>query len=207
MATTKTQRIGIFIIAIVMAVGTIGSFFIVIVANQNQKNDTKVQQDEYNKQLEAYQKQMAEQQKKDDALAKKLSPKYLPSFKKYASVPAPFDASKVSKLETKDLVVGTGTEVKTATDYSAYYVGWIASGKTFDSSFSADKTTLKAPLDPSGGTIEGFTNGVIGMKVGGVREITIPAKQAYGDQSPSPDVPANSPLKFIVMAIPHQTTE
>ncbi len=47
-----------------------------------------------------------------------------------------------------------------------------------------------------------MSKGVVGMKIGGVREITIPAAQAYGEAGSGEDIPANTPLKFILMIIP-----
>ncbi|MNR39997.1 FKBP-type peptidyl-prolyl cis-trans isomerase [compost metagenome] len=44
------------------------------------------------------------------------------------------------------------------------------------------------------------------MKVGGVRELTIPADKAYGATAKSEDIPANTPLKFIIMIIPTPET-
>lgn len=52
MSTTKSQRIGIWIIAVVLAVGTIGSFFVIILANNNQKIDQQNAQTEYQKLIE-----------------------------------------------------------------------------------------------------------------------------------------------------------
>ena len=40
------------------------------------------------------------------------------------------------------------------------------------------------------------------MKIGGIRELTIPAAKAYGDKGSGEDIPANTPIKFVVMAIP-----
>ena len=188
MAASKAQRVGIFIIAFVMVVGTIGSFFIIIVANQNAQKD---QQD---------QKQQEEYEKEQQKIAAELNPTYYPLFKEYASAPATFDDSKVTKLETKDIKVGDGKEVATPADYRAYYIGWTANGKVFDQSIDGD--SLKAPFDPSMGTIDGWTQGTVGMKIGGVRQITIPGALAYGENPPSADIAKNAPLKFIVMAIP-----
>src|SRR5439155_18739640 len=75
------------------------------------------------------------------------------------------------------------------------YVGvTYADGKQFDSSFSRGQTAT-FPLKV-GGLIEGWTKGIPGMKVGGRRELIIPAKQAYGE-SPSGGQPAGT-LIFIV---------
>lgn len=203
MSTTKGQRIGIIIIAIVMTVGTLGSFFIMILANDNSNQMDQQRLAQEQELMEQQQKQAEEYQKQQDEIAAKLSPKYYPVLAKYESKPAPFEASKVKKLTTDDLKEGDGQEVKDLSDLNIYYIGWNPSGKMFDSSFNGDKLT--APLDPSIGLITGMNEGIIGMRIGGVRQITIPAEQAYGDQSPSPDIPAGTPLKFIVLAIPPQS--
>lgn len=188
-STSKGTRIGIWIIAIVMTIGTIGSFAVMVLANGNQQNDAARMQD-----------LMTEYQAEQDKQAKELAGKYYKSFSAYADVPASFAASDVKKLETKDLVVGDGEIIKDGTAYSAYYIGWNPKGKVFDQSIDGD--TLKAPI-AGGNLIEGWNEGVIGMKIGGVRQLTIPAAQAYGEQGSGDDIPADTPIKFIVMAIPH----
>jgi FKBP-type peptidyl-prolyl cis-trans isomerase FkpA len=50
--------------------------------------------------------------------------------------------------------------------------------------------------------IQGWKEGMKGMKIGGIREITIPSDKAYGESGQGDDIPANTPLKFVVMAIP-----
>lgn len=190
MATAKSQRIGIWIIAVVMLVGTIGSFAVMILANENGQKE----QAEYNKQLEAQQKELAEK-------SKELNDKYYPIFSEYKSAPAEFNKDEVGdKVITKDLKEGDGAKLTNETKYEAYYIGWNPRGKMFDSSFDGDK--LKAPLDTSQLTlIEGWNTGVIGMKVGGIREITIPSDLAYGEAGSGEDIPANTPIKFIIMVI------
>lgn len=193
MATKKSQRIGIWIIAIVMVIGTIGSFAVMILGTQN----NAAEQEKFQKAYEEYQKQLEEQEK----LAKEMSAKYYGTLNEYKSVPATFDTGIVGdKVATKDLKQGDGAEIKEDTKYLAYYIGWNPSGKTFDSSF--DGESLKAPLDTSESTlIKGWSQGVVGMKVGGVREITIPSDLAYGETGSGEDIPANTPLKFIVMIV------
>lgn len=193
MATPKRQRIGIWIIAIVMLVGTVGSFAVMVLEGDNAKRD----QEEQNKLLEEYKKQYEEQQKKAD----ELSVTYYPQFKEYQSKPAEFDMSQVGDaVMTTDLKVGDGAEITDQTMYQAYYIGWNPKGKTFDSSFDGEK--LKAPIDTSQTSlIPGWTEGVKGMKVGGVREITIPSDKAYGEQGSGDEIPPNTPIKFIVMVI------
>lgn len=204
MATSKAQRIGIIIIAVVMTVGTIGSFFIMILANENQKTTTAQQQEEYQKQMEKYQKQMEEVQKKQDAEAKKLSAQYYDEFKQYESLPEPFDTSKVKSLGKDDLKQGDGATINEDTRYRAYYIGWNSEGKVFDGSI--EDGALKYPLEGGTSLIEGWVKGVEGMKIGGVRQITIPGDMAYA-QDQGADIKANAPLKFVIMAIPPAESE
>jgi FKBP-type peptidyl-prolyl cis-trans isomerase len=197
MATPKSQRIGIWIIAIVMLVGTVGSFAVMILANKNAKIDQEQQAKQQEELYEEYKKQMEEQVKQAD----ELSVKYYPLFQAYKTSPAEFDQAIVTdKVLTSDLVAGDGATITKDTKYKAYYIGWNPRGKMFDSSFDGDK--LKAPIDTAlVNLIQGWSDGVIGMKVGGVREMTIPSDLAYGDKGSGDDIPPNTPIKFIVMII------
>ncbi len=192
--TTAAQRIGIWIIAIVMTIGTIGSFALIIIGNENAKAEqakiTKLQSD---------------YQAKVDVQAKQLSGKYYAEFSVYQSRVAAFDASSVKSLTTEDLKTGDGEALTSSSSFTAYYIGWNPSGKVFDSSINDG--ALKAPLNAApGGVISGWTEGVAGMKIGGVRELTIPSDKAYGATGSGADIPANTPLKFVIMAIPTPPT-
>ena len=107
-------------------------------------------------------------------------------------------------VEVKDLKEGTGSEVSDD-NYLAYYVGWCADESVFDSSFdnNDNPTAFSKILDPSAGMIEGWNEGVKGMKLGGIRRITMPGEMAYGD---SMEICGgyNKPLRFMVMAIPKE---
>lgn len=191
MATKRSQRIGIWIIAVVMTIGTIGSFFAVILANTNATKDQEKQAN--------LQRDYAEYQKKMEAQAGELSAQYFADFSQYKARPAAFDAGAVKELIKEDLKIGDGEEIKEGTAYSAYYIGWNPTGKIFDQSIDGEK--LKSPI-AGGNLIQGWNEGVIGMKIGGIRELTIPAAKAYGDKGSGEDIPANTPIKFVVMAIP-----
>ncbi|MEI6850526.1 MAG: FKBP-type peptidyl-prolyl cis-trans isomerase [Candidatus Saccharibacteria bacterium] len=195
MATPRSQRIGIWVIAIIMICGTLGSFLAMALSVPNQKIDQAEQQ----KLNDEFQKIKTEYLAKVDAQTKELSDKYYPEFSQYSSVPAAFSSDGVKELKKNDLKVGDGEEIKTGTGYSAYYIGWNPKGVVFDQSIADG--ALKAPL-ASGGTIAGWEEGVIGMKIGGVRELTIPSDKAYGKTGQGDDIPPNTPLKFIVMLIP-----
>lgn len=194
MATTNSQRIGIWIIAVVLAVGTIGSFFVIILANNNAQKDS-----EANKTLqEKYQKLVADYQAKVAAQNTELSSKYFETLSQYSNKVGKFNADEVKSVTSEDLQIGDGEEIKDGTKYSAYYIGWNPDGKIFDQSIDGSK--LKAPL-PAEGLIEGWNEGVKGMKIGGVRLITITADKAYGDKGSGDLIPPHTPIKFIVLAI------
>ena len=181
MATPKNQRIGIWIIAIVMMVGTIGSFAVMVLANNNQKID----QD-----MLAKQTANAQQQQQQQAEASAASSQPLDGY-----AAAPFDAASVTELKAEVLVQGEGAEVAAINTVNVSYFGWIASGKIFDSS---KKSGTNTPIDiPLTGVIAGWTQGLTGQKVGSTVKLTIPAALAYKEQA-SGIIPANSPLQFIV---------
>ena len=199
MATTKGQRIGIWVIAGMMFLGTVGGFVAMMVAPGNEAKDQaafKKAQDEYTKATD-------ERKKKVEAQANELSQKYYGKFSEFSSRVGAFEAGGVKELVKEDLVEGEGAEVKDDTKLSVYYIGWNAKGEIFDQSITDGK--LKAPLNMDGpantAVIQGWKEGLIGMKIGGVRELTIPANKAYGDKAQGDKIPANSPLKFVVMAI------
>jgi FKBP-type peptidyl-prolyl cis-trans isomerase len=176
-----------------MLIGTIGSFAVMILANSNTKVDQTQQSKGQQAQIEALKKQVAA-----------LSDKYYPEFKQYKDSPAVFDADSVGdKVTTTDLKQGDGSEITKDSRYQAYYIGWNPKGKTFDSSFDGEK--LKTPFDTNAGTpIEGWKQGVVGMKVGGIRELTIPSDLAYGEAGSGDEIPPNTPIKFVVYIVAAQ---
>ncbi len=195
MATPKSQRIGIWIIAIVLTVGTLGSFLAIILGNQNNAAD----QAKITQQQKEYTVKYNEYSTKVDEQTKSLSKKYYGILSKYAKIPAAFDARNVNKIVKTDLLVGGGAEITTKIEYSAYYIGWNPKGVIFDQSI--DKGALKAPISGSG-LITGWSEGALGMKLGGVREISIPSDKAYGKTGSGENIPPNTPIKFIILAIP-----
>lgn len=196
MATSKKQRIGIWVIALTMLVGTLASFLVLFLLPKNEEIDSAKQQE----QLAAFNAAYSEYQTKIEAQTAELSDKYYAEFSQYSTLPAAFDASSVTELKTEDLKIGDGEEINSDTAYGAYYIGWNPEGTIFDQSISDG--SLLAPVSSETSFIEGWTEGVIGMKIGGVRLITIPSDKAYGEAGSGDDIPANTPIKFVIMAIP-----
>ncbi len=102
-----------------------------------------------------------------------------------------------TKLVTKDLIVGTGPEAKDGDTVTVNYVGVLyTNGKVFDASWKRNEPFSFALGE--GKVIPGWDQGVVGMKVGGRRELIIPAPLAYGAQGSPPTIPPNSALVFVV---------
>ncbi|WP_329203582.1 FKBP-type peptidyl-prolyl cis-trans isomerase [Streptomyces sp. NBC_01435] len=102
-----------------------------------------------------------------------------------------------TELTTRDLVVGDGLEAKPGRVVQVHYVGvTFESGKEFDTSWDRGRPFKFAV--GGGKVIKGWDRGIRGMKVGGRREIIVPPRLGYGNQSPSPLIPADSTLVFVV---------
>ncbi|MGB9184868.1 MAG: FKBP-type peptidyl-prolyl cis-trans isomerase [Solirubrobacteraceae bacterium] len=98
------------------------------------------------------------------------------------------------KLVVKDLIKGTGPAATPTSTVTVNYVGVLYKGGTeFDSSWKRG-TTASFPLS---GVIQGWQQGIPGMKVGGRRELIVPASLAYKNQAQS-GIPANSALIFVI---------
>lgn len=98
-------------------------------------------------------------------------------------------------LVSEDLVVGTGATAVSGDTVTVHYIGTFTDGTKFDSSYDrAQPFTFRVGV---GQVIAGFDQGVIGMKVGGKRRLTIPPSLAYGTQG-SGVIPPNTTLKFEV---------
>jgi FKBP-type peptidyl-prolyl cis-trans isomerase len=101
-------------------------------------------------------------------------------------------------LKVEDLITGTGPAAKSGDKISVRYVGTLYdNGKEFDSSWKRGKAPFQLTLG-QGQVIQGWDQGLVGMKVGGRRRLTIPPDLAYGAQGQPPTIPANATLVFDV---------
>ena len=124
-----------------------------------------------------------------------------------AAEPAPAaastGASNITSLQTNDVKVGTGAEAVAGKAVSVHYTGWLYDekaadkhGTQFDSSHDRGE-----PFEfnlGGGNVIQGWDQGVVGMKVGGQRSLTIPASLAYGESGAGGVIPPNATLVFDV---------
>lgn len=115
----------------------------------------------------------------------------------------------VANLEVNDLVVGEGPEIIEGSRVNVDYTGWLYDpdaehkrGRYFDSSRTRGVPLLVHVQPGSGGVIEGWHRGLLGMKEGGVRQLIIPPDLAYGDNAAAAGViPPGATLVFEVKAV------
>lgn len=100
----------------------------------------------------------------------------------------------MASLQIADLVVGTGAEAARGSIVAVRYRGTFTDGREFDASRG---DPFRFPLG-EGVVIEGWDQGLLGMKVGGKRRLRIPPELAYGEAGSPPEIPPNSTLVFEV---------
>ena len=101
---------------------------------------------------------------------------------------------KLPPLEKEDVVVGEGPEAKKGDHVLVHYTGTLMDGTKFDSSVDRG-----VPFDftiGAGMVITGWELGVVGMKKGGKRKLTIPPHLGYGLRGSPPKIPPDATLKF-----------
>jgi peptidylprolyl isomerase len=100
-------------------------------------------------------------------------------------------------LVIKEIIKGSGAEAKTAQPVTVNYVGALFhGGKVFDASWKRNEPFVFTL--GQGAVIKGWDQGVPGMKVGGRRELIIPANLAYGSKGAGSSIPPNAPLVFVI---------
>ena len=101
-----------------------------------------------------------------------------------------------SGLYTRDLTVGNGPEARSGTEVTVHYTGWLTDGTKFDSSLDRGQP-FRFQLG-AGQVIQGWDEGIPGMRVGGRRRLTIPPDLAYGASGAPPLIPPHATLVFDV---------
>ena len=105
----------------------------------------------------------------------------------------------IQELRIEDIKIGAGEEAKAGRTVSVHYVGTLEDGQKFDSSRDRGQP-FAFPLG-GGRVIKGWDQGVVGMKVGGIRKLTIPPSLGYGDRGFPGAIPGNAVLIFEVELI------
>lgn len=107
-----------------------------------------------------------------------------------------------SGVYIRELVVGTGPVVSPGQQLSMRYTGWLANGTQFDSNVGA-ATPFRFTLGAAQ-VIEGWDLGIVGMRVGGQRQLVIPSALGYGVRGSPPRIPSNAVLVFNVEVVAAQ---
>jgi FKBP-type peptidyl-prolyl cis-trans isomerase len=198
-AKLSVQQIGILVITGVMVIGTLGSFAVMILSDKNQR----IEQARLQELSDTYDAATKERQKKVDAQNAELSKRYFATFSKFKNIPAKFAIDSVTKLTTKDLLVGSGKKIEKNSALSVYYILWNPDGKVLETSIGDGVLNTPLAIEKLGeaALIDGWKEGLVGMKIGGVRLIEIPSDKAYGEAGSGDNIGPNTPIKFIVMAI------
>lgn len=199
--TSTGQRVAIGIIAFIMLGSIIASYAAIIVGqNANNSGEAKLSDER----MAYYSSKYAEKL----SAFKEVSKNDYETFVQYKSEVAAYNeiSANESGVQVRDLLAGTGRALEAEdSDYLAYYIGWCADETIFDSSFDSDRSpsAFAKALNVSLGMIEGWYQGMQGLKLGGIREITIPGPLAYGNQT---EICGgyNKPLRFIVMAVANE---
>ena len=101
-----------------------------------------------------------------------------------------------SGLKFEDTKVGDGAVASQGQTVSVHYTGWLENGTKFDS--SKDRNEPFEFKLGAGQVIRGWDEGVAGMKIGGVRRLTIPPQLGYGDRGAGGVIPPKATLIFEV---------
>jgi FKBP-type peptidyl-prolyl cis-trans isomerase len=120
-----------------------------------------------------------------------------------AFIMASCSSSSLSDLKTDDIILGTGAQAVKGSTVTVHYTGWLYKsgrrGRKFDSSLdSGQPFAFKLG---AGEVIEGWDRGIDGMRIGGKRELIIPAQLGYGAAGAPPDIPPDAILDFEVQLL------
>jgi hypothetical protein len=115
-----------------------------------------------------------------------------------SSVAAEPETPEPADLIKEDLVVGTGDEAKDGDKVKVNYTGrLLKTNFMFDTSVGPGKKPFDFQIG-KGSVIKGWDQGVVGMKVGGKRKLTIPSRLGYADKGSPPKIPGKATLVFEV---------
>lgn len=193
--TPRWQRVVIWVIALTMIVGTLAGSIFMILATQNKDIDPN--QIANNKAASEYKKQMEEYRKRQAETRQKMRP----FADNYSDKITAFDADSVKDISVETIRDGSGATISESSTVRVNYTGWTPDGKIFDS--TRQEGTDASPTELSlGQVVDGWREGLVGKKAGGIYLMTLPAQKAYGDRGSSDGaIKPNTPIRFIVEVV------
>lgn len=195
MATSNGQRVAAFFLAMLFLLSTIGATAYVV-WQINQDEGVLVQETPEEAAAADAAAEAVASNKCGTATYTPVEPRTIPAVTKLTGA--------ITTLKKVDIKEGTGEEVLPGDCVAALYYGTLAStGVKFDGNYETG-ATIEFPLT---GVIPGWTEGIPGMKVGGVRRLEIPATQGYGAQGSGEVIPPNSDLIFEVEIVATRRNE
>ncbi|XP_046825120.1 46 kDa FK506-binding nuclear protein-like [Vespa crabro] len=150
---------------------------------RNKKNKQIQQQDKMQDERKLMSEQEDEERKQDRKQQKK----------KLRTQNVLREIKKTKPIRIKDIKIGNGAVAKSGKLISIYYTGKLKNGKKFDESKQGNGFKFKLGRNQ---VIKGWDIGIIGMKVGGKRQIIIPPAMGYGARGLPPYIPGNSTLEY-----------
>ena len=105
------------------------------------------------------------------------------------------DSGRLEQMIVNDVILGSGDEVEDGDTIEVHYIGTLQNGQQFDNSYQKGEPFSFTVGD--GKVIEGWDEGVVGMKVGGQRILVVPAAMAYGREGFGP-IPGGATLVFAI---------
>ncbi|KAI8340790.1 hypothetical protein BC941DRAFT_450257 [Chlamydoabsidia padenii] len=148
----------------------------------------------------AEKEQAAKQEKKRAADSEKEEP--TKKQKVEEKKPKQQEKKQVTKMANgliiEDIKVGEGANVRSGARIGMRYIGKLTSGKVFDKNVSGKPFNFRLG---AGEVIKGWDQGILGMKLGGERKLTIPAPLAYGKRGAPPQIPGNATLVFEIKLV------
>lgn len=124
-----------------------------------------------------------------------LSVNSVPTATPTPSAPPVPTFAPVTQLKIEDIKIGMGVEVASGSSVAVNYIGRLTNGQIFDTSLTQGRQPLTFQVG-TGKVIKGWDEGIIGMKIGGQRRLTIPPDKAYGAQGAGQTIPPNATLIF-----------
>ena len=113
--------------------------------------------------------------------------------------PQATNAEGVSELTILDVQIGNGAEAVAGRTVVVHYRGTFLDGRPFDSSHDRGEPFVFQL--GAGQVIQGWDQGVVGMREGGTRKLTVPSELAYGERGAGQVIPPNTPLEFEVQLL------